>query len=351
MNILIVKTSAIGDVTHTLPALHALRKHYPDAHVTWLVEEAAADIVIGHPALDRVLISKRKKWINDLKGAKRWAALKEVYGFIKQLRDTQYDLLLDFQGLLKSGLLIGLTRAKRKVGFGKGMDHAEHSYLFLNERVPAVDMNHHAVLRELMLLKAIGIDCDEVVFDFPIQEGLFLEVENLLQRNNVERGKPLVAINPCATWETKLWDNDKFAEVADALLKKGISVVFTGSKADRSEIENIFASMQTKAVNLAGKTSLKILAALYQKADVVISTDTGPMHVAAAVNTPVVALFGPTAPWRTGPYGEQHDVMRMGLDCSPCLKKKCDLGTIACMKDLSVDQVVDASLQVLGNSN
>lgn len=349
MNILIVKTSAIGDVTHTLPALHALRKHYPDAHITWLVEAAAADIVIGHPALDRVLISKRKRWINDLKGPKRWTAIKEIYGFIKHLRDTQYDLLLDFQGLLKSGMLIGLTRAKRKVGFGKGMDHAEHSYLFLNERVPAVDMDHHAVLRELMLLKAIGIDCDEIIFDFPIQEDHFLQVEDLLQRNNIERGKPLVAINPCATWETKLWENDKFVEVADALLKKGISVVFTGSKADRFEIENIFSYMQMKAVNLAGKTSLKVLAALYQKADVVISTDTGPMHIAAAVNTPVVALFGPTAPWRTGPYGEQHKVLRLDLECSPCLKRQCD--TIECMKGLSVELVVDASLQILGNSN
>lgn len=349
MNILIVKTSAIGDVTHTLPALHALRKHYPDAHITWLVEEASAEIVIGHPALDRVLISRRKKWIDDLKGPNCWAALKDIYNFIKQLRDTQYDLLLDFQGLLKSGLLIGLTRATRKVGFGKGMEHAEGSWIFLNERVPAVSMDYHAVDRELMLLQAIGIECGRVVFDFPIQEEHFLKVEELLQKDNVDRGQPLVAINPCATWETKLWGNDKFAEVADVLLKKKYNVVFTGSKSDRAVIEDILAKMRMRAVNLAGETSLKILAALYQKAAVVISTDTGPMHIAAAVNTPVVALFGPTAPWRTGPYGEQNKVLRVELPCNPCLKKQCD--TTECMKRLSVEQVLDASLQILENSN
>nr|MBC8363201.1 lipopolysaccharide heptosyltransferase I [Candidatus Desulfatibia profunda] len=157
MNILIVKLSAIGDVIHTLPALNAIRKVYPSARITWLVEEAASDLLEGHQALDRVLISKRKRWLKELQGPARLNAVKEACAFLKELRDTRYDLILDFQALLKSGILIALARGKRKIGFGKGLEHMEYSYLFLNERVPAVDMEHHALLRGMMLLNALGI--------------------------------------------------------------------------------------------------------------------------------------------------------------------------------------------------
>lgn len=341
VNILIVKTSAIGDVTHTLPALHALRAQYPDARITWLVEEAAADLIIGHRALDRVLVSRRKSWVRRLKkGPQRFAAFKEMVAFIRELRDTEYDLLIDFQGLLKSGLLVGLARARRKVGFGKGMEHAECSYIFLNERIPAVSMDIHAVDRELMLLKAIGIECREVVFDLPIGEEVRRAVADQLARHGVDAARPLVAVNPRATWPTKLWDNSKFAQLADQLLEQGWAVVFTGSSSDRAAIETIFSLMRNRAANLAGITTLKGLAALYERCRLVISTDTGPMHIAAAVDTPVIALFGPTAPWRTGPYGKKHAVVRLDKDCSPCFKKHCE--TIACMKEISVEQVLGA---------
>ncbi len=344
MNILIVKTSAIGDVTHTLPALHAIRKKYPDAHITWLIEEAASDLIIGHKALDRVLVSKRKRWLKDLKkGPRRGAALKEAYHFLKELRDTEYDLLIDFQSLLKSGILIALTRAKRKVGFDKGMEHAEHSHIFLNERIPPVNMDHHAVLRELMLLEAIGIERDDpITFDLPIADKDYAEIGSLLASHGMEEVRRLIAINPRATWETKQWGQEQFALLADKLVEEGNNVVFTGSTDDRDEVEKIISHMHNRCINLAGETSLKSLAALYKKAAVVISTDTGPMHIAAAVDTPVVALFGPTAPWRTGPFGERHKVLRAGLSCSPCFKRRCpESPAIECMKQLTVDMVLD----------
>ena len=110
MKILIVKLSAIGDVIHTLPALNAIRDHYPQAHITWLIEEVAADLVVGHRALDRVLVSRRKSWIRRLWGPQRRQALKEIRRFLKDLRDTQYDIIIDFHALLKSGLLVGAAR-------------------------------------------------------------------------------------------------------------------------------------------------------------------------------------------------------------------------------------------------
>lgn len=348
MNILIVKTSAIGDVTHTLPALNALRKNFPDAHIAWLVEEEAADIVRGHPALDRVLVSRRKYWAREMRGgfARFVRAGREVVAFIKTLRDTHYDLILDFQGLLKSGVLVWFADGARKVGFGRGMEHAECSYIFLTEKVPPVGMDTHALSREMALLKAIGVETDEIVFDLPTNASDRAGIDALLAEHEIDRQRPLVAINPQATWPTKLWFNDRFSAVADRLLELGCAVVFTGSPGDRLEIEQIIAGMTRKAVNLAGKTSLHSLAALYQAARVVISTDTGPMHIGAAVGTPLVAIFGATAPWRTGPWGEQHVVLRVAMDCSPCLKKKCTRN-FECMREISAEMVLSAVAGIL----
>lgn len=342
-HILIVKTSAIGDVTHTLPALNALRRKYPAARITWLVEEAAAGLLVGHPALDRLLVSRRKHWAKELRRGPRraWAALGEAWGFLRQLRDTRYDLLIDFQGLLKSGVLVALARATSKVGFGRGMAHAEGSWIFLNERVPAVDMNIHALDRELLLLKGIGVEAAEVEFALPITDHHRQKVEKLLAAAAVDRSRPLLAINPQATWPTKLWFSERFAELADRLAAQGWVVVFTGSPADREEIARIIGAMQAPVANLAGATTLLELAALYDMSGVVVSTDTGPMHIAAATGTPVVAIFGATAPWRTGPWGEQHRVVRLELPCSPCLKKHCPTER-ECMRGISVAMVAAA---------
>ena len=342
-NILIVKTSAIGDVTHTLPALNGLHQRYPAARITWLVEEAAAGLLVGHPAIDRLLVSRRKHWAKELRRGPRraWGAIKEAGRFLRELRDTRYDLLLDFQGLLKSGVLVALARAKRKLGFGRGMEHAEGSWLFLNERVPAVDMNIHALERELLLLKAIGIDPPAVRFDLAVTTAHRQKVEGVLVEQGVDRSRPLLAINPQATWPTKLWFPERFAELADQLAEKGWAVVFTGSPADRAEIDRIIAAMHTPAANLAGATDLLELAALFELAQVVVSTDTGPMHIAAAAGTPVVAIFGATAPWRTGPWGAQHRVVRVELDCSPCLKKNCPTNR-QCMAGITVEMVAAA---------
>jgi 3-deoxy-D-manno-octulosonic-acid transferase/heptosyltransferase-1 len=346
VNILIVKLSAIGDVIHTLPALNAIRSHYPDAHITWLVEENAAPLVEGHEALDRVLVSRRKRWLKELRSSSLLDTIREIYGFIKALRDTRYDMILDFQALLKSGILIALARGDRKIGFGKGLEHMEHSYLFLNERIPAVDMEIHALSRGMMLVDAVGISSTEVEYKLPVSDHDREKIDNLMRRYGLADIEPLIAINPVAKWETKLWPNQKFARLADGLIDTyDAKILFTGGAGDRQTIQNIMSAMNGRAVNLAGDTTLNMLAALYEKMDVVVSTDTGPMHMAAAVGTPVVALFGPTAPWRTGPYGPAHQAIRAGSDCSPCFKRRCE--TMECMKLISVEQVLDATFPQL----
>ena len=346
MNILIVKLSAIGDVIHTLPALNAVRNYYPEANITWLVEEDAASLVIGHRALNRVIVSKRKRWIKALRSLSLLSTIKEVYGFIKVLRDTRYDMILDFQALLKSGILIALAKGQRKIGFGKGLEHMEHSYIFLNERIPAVNMEIHALTRGMMLLNAIGIHTNEVEYKLPVSNDDCEKVDELMKRHGINGVKSLIAINPVAKWESKLWPKERFARLADMIIDEyDARIVFTGGSEDRPTIKDVMSAMKRRALNLAGQTTLKMLAVLYEKTALVISTDTGPMHLAAAMGTPVVAIFGPTAPWRTGPYGSGHRVVRADLECSPCFKRQCE--TIDCMHQISVGQVFDAVSKII----
>ncbi len=346
MNILIVKLSAIGDVIHTLPALNAIRMHYPNAHITWAVEEAASPLLEGHPALDRILISRRKRWIRGLRSPSRRTHIRAMRDFIKALRDTQYDLVFDFQQLLKSGVLVGLSRGRRKIGYDQGMAHMEHSYLFLNERMRPVKMDNHALLRSLMLLEAVGIPRGEIVYKVPIQNKDREAVDALLSDHGLGDAGLLIPINPMTKWATKLWSGRKFADLADRLIRQhSARVIFTGGPEDREALQHIMADMAEDAVNLAGKTSLRMLAALYEKSDFLVSTDTGPMHLAAAVGKPVVAIFGPTAPWRTGPFGEGHQVIRAGMECSPCLKRQCP--TMECMERVTVEDVLEGVRKVI----
>jgi lipopolysaccharide heptosyltransferase I len=350
VKILIVKTSAIGDVIHTLPSLWSLRAHYPDAHITWLVEEAAADLLTNHPALNRLLVAKRKTWLADLRAGRPFRALQEFVRFARALRDTHYDLVIDFQGLLKSAIWVFLAKGSRKVGFGRGMEHAEHSYLVLNERVPAVDMNQHAIERSLLLLKGIGVPAAGIRYELPLSSEHQSEADALLHAVGVGEQDRLVAINPMATWPTKLWEPASFAALTDRLEHERVRVIFTGGPQDRSAIDEICRLMTSQGRRLDGKTSLKTLAAVYRRAQALLTTDSGPMHLAAAVGTPVVALFGPTAPWRTGPYGSGHTVLRAGINCSPCFKKQClttEYEERACLKRLSVDEVARAVLEKL----
>jgi len=339
MKILFIKLSAIGDVVQTLPALEAIKKTRPDSEITWVVEEAAAGILEGHPLINRLLISRRKAWLRLLRNPLTVIrGLGGIIRFVRELRSMRYDIAIDFQGLLKSGMLIGLARAKRKIGFDKTR---ELSYLFLNERLPAYDIEKHALERYLDVARYLGAKDPSSACSLPIEREVSA-VRNRIDELNPS-GRLLVVINPVARWKTKLWSEQSFAELADRLVEeKNALIIFTGSPDDRTVNERIISMMRMKggALNWAGETTLKELAALASIADHFITTDTGPMHLAAAAGAKVLALFGPTAPWRTGPYGPSHVVVRKGIECSPCFKRTCD-DNVRCMEGITVDDVLE----------
>ncbi|MCU0786215.1 MAG: lipopolysaccharide heptosyltransferase I [Verrucomicrobia bacterium] len=350
LNILIVKMSAIGDVIHTLPALTTLRRHQPEAQITWLVEEAAAEIIRGHAALNRVLVWPRRQWVAAFRQGRFLALLRQIQTFLRELRDTEYDLVIDFQALAKSALWVALARGKRKAGYGPGMRHDERSYLVLNERVPVTDPNAHAIERNLRLLEGLGFARTTLDYGLPLSPADDTEARALLKMAGMDADQPFVAINALTRWPTKNWTEAGFACVADALAQHHIPCVFTGARGDAPALDAVATQMRTPIRRLDGRTSLKTLAAVFHRAAVVVSTDTGPMHLAVAAGTPVIALFGPTSPGYTGPYGAQHTILRAGVECSPCFKRGCETTRYekhACMRRIPPKDVIAAVLQHL----
>ena len=333
MRILIVKLSAIGDVVHSLPVLSALREMYPNASIHWLIEEAAAGLLENHPLIDKVLVSKRKSWLKRLKkGDGR--PLRDCIRFIQTLRSEPYDLVLDLQNLAKSSLWVALAKSRRKLGY---YGTAEYAYVPLTEKVGPENFNLHAVDRYLTFIHYLGGPAGTPKFPLPLLPEHSLRAKKLIDKFGLN-GKKLVVIHPRALWSTKLWEIEHFRSLSSKLQRNlGVGVIFTGSYDDRSYIQQIVAGIRPKPVSLCGQSTLLELAAIFKEADIAVTTDTGPMHLAAAIGTPVVALFGPTDPARTGPYGKDHTVMSTKLSCRPCFKKQCP--DVRCMREILPERV------------
>lgn len=342
-SILLVKLSAIGDVVHTLPLLEVLRNNFPEARIDWLVEEEAAPMIQGHADVDRVIVSSRKSWQKRVRSSGEWGdVVAEVTRFLRDLRSQKYDLVIDLHGLFKSGLLTGLARGRRKIGFTGGK---EGSLLFLTDRPYPFDYNRHALERYLQAAEYLGCSITPWKGGIPLHPQDMAGIDRLLA-DRFRPGDTLIAINPMARWDTKLWEEERFIRLAQRLQQElDCRIIFTGSPSDHAVTERIIRALNPAPLNLAGRTTLKELAYLYTRCRLVITTDTGPMHIAAAMGVPVIALFGPTAPWRTGPYGKGHKVIQKELACSPCFRRTCS--HVTCMKRITVEEVFDGTKELM----
>ena len=310
MRILIIKPSSLGDVVHALPSVNLIRKKFPDAHIAWLVNDTLVSLLKRCTLINEVIPFPRHEYA-------------KLPPLVNRLRGARFDLVVDLQGLLRSGLITRATGAARRVGLS---DAREGARLFYNDVVTVPRC--HAVDRYLLAAKHLG--CDTTPVEFP------LGLAELANRQSPIAERP-IAINPSARWPTKLWGDDRFAELARRLPRD--RVVLTGSASDAPRLDRIAQGCR----NLAGKTDLIELAELYRQCAVVITNDSGPMHIAAAVGTPVIAIFGPTDPALTGPYGNQHIVLRADIPCSPCLSDRCThQPAMECMSLVTVDRVLAA---------
>ena len=332
--ILLIKLSSLGDVIHTLPTLEALRSLYPQGHIAWLVEDTYAPVLQDHPALNEVWPVPRPR-----RGKKRFFTdMLEIIEVVRRLRGEPFDLVIDLQGLLKSALWVTLARSPRKLGYDRTR---ELSYLALTERLPPYDPEAHAVWRYLNLARHLGAPVGSPSFRL----GLSVpeDISNFVPTGS---GRPVVVVHPGARWTSKLWPTAYWARLAEWLARdQDFQVIITGSSGDQEVAGEIVSHTDVSLLNLAGRTTLLELVALLKKARLTVTTDTGPMHLAAALGTPVAALFGPTAPWRTGPFGGGHEVVRLTLPCSPCFQRHCP--EPRCLIDLSPELVREAVEKIL----
>jgi heptosyltransferase I len=344
MRLLIVKLGSIGDIVHTLPSLAAIRRAWPRAEISWVVERRAAEILRDNPILDRLIEV-------DTKALRRWPVSGETLlaprQQLRRLRASAFDSALDFQGLLKSASIARLSGAKRIYGFAREALREPPSRFLLTKTV-RVPLRSHVIVKNLALVEgALGIPVpvDPSAFEFPIATTQAHETEAGEATAGVDEG--FAILNPGGGWPTKLWSAERFGALADELwTHHGLSSLITYGPGERELAETVLgASHSGKA--LAVNASLKGFYALAKRASLYVGGDTGPTHLAVAAGTPVAGLFGPTEWWRNGsPRPEDICIERNDISCrTDCHRRACSQWI--CM-DISVEQVLHFVTERLG---
>ena len=324
-NILIIKMSSLGDVLHTLPFVAVLRDRFPRARISWLVHPQFAAFVPGPPVVDEVLYFDKVKF-KKLSWSGKWKYGKAMRSL---LRSRHFDLVIDMQGLFKSAVMALLTGCDHRIGY---CEMREGSGL-VSRGICGPHAGDHVIERYLDVARYLGCRVETIRFPMP---DLTAEWVSVRKKMPAVQG-PYAVFAPGARWETKKWPADYYADLAAKVLADGCAVVLAGG-ADDAVLGREIQRQIPGVTDLTGQTSLRELGALIRHCAVYISGDTGPLFIAAAFKKPLVALYGPTRPERTGPYGsDASTVLIAPVPCAGCLKKQCD--DWICMKSLTPDRV------------
>jgi heptosyltransferase-1 len=320
--ILIVLLGAIGDVTRALPLLERVRRGYPRARIVWAVEPAAAALLLHHAALNDVLIFERSR------GVPAFAR------FLRQVRAQRAELTLDLQRHLKSGIVSWASGAPLRLGFHR-RNSREGNWLFNTHHVDAMPHFSSKLAQFLAFAEWLGIEPAPVTFGLQLTAEEEPRVDALL----ASVPTPFVAAFVGSSCESRLWFVDRTAAVVDALADRGIGVVLVGGSADVEFATAVARTARAPVTNLAGRTTLRDLIGIFTRARAAFGPDSGPMHIAAAVGTPVVSLWGATSAARSAPWGSESRVLVGAASCSPCYRKRCPIGRL-CMTHISVEAVL-----------
>jgi lipopolysaccharide heptosyltransferase I len=334
LKILILKPSSLGDVVQALPVLRLLKQHYRESEIYWWIETRNAALLEGDPDLAGIFHFDRERWATPW----HWG---DIWKSIRELRRHKFDLVIDLQALARSGAVGWLANGKFFVGL---LDKRELAHGYYDLSVPRPSPQTHAVDWYLEVLRALGVSVHENFEWLPRRESVAHEIETLWQFN----GHSTIALLPGARWENKRWPVPHFQRLITALHKRAahLRFVILGGAADSALADAIVSIAPEAATNLAGRTSLPQTIEVLRQCSVVVTNDTGPMHVAAALRKPVVGIFGPTKPARTGPYGQINRVLqRHDLPCVPCMKNFCSYREpLACLRGISPQQVAEEVL-------
>jgi len=337
---LIVRLSSLGDIIHTLPAFSALRKHFPDAKISWLVEEKGKDILELVPGINKIIVTPlksarifSKKFIQDISRLKR------------QLKSSE-QTSIDFQGLIKSGFFSWFSGAKPRLGFQKINCREPQASWFYTDKAAPFSEDEHVIRKNLHLLSLLKIKEELLDFPFLIPEELSQTVRDKLSDLGATQDKKFVLLNLGAAWETKRLPSDKWVQLIKHLEKLSIHLLLLwGTQAELELAEKVRS--QTNTI-LLPYLSLKEVFALIQEAALVVTGDSFALQAACALSRPTVSFFGPTNPERNGPFHPDDCVVFHRLECSYCYKRTCD--RLECIQKISPEEIADLCLKRLNVS-
>jgi heptosyltransferase-1 len=333
--ILIIRLSAIGDVVVTTPVSRVLREALPDAHLAWIVESQARDILTGNPYLDEVIVWNRRK--GEL-------SPKDMWRLHRMLKPKQFDWVIDFQGLLRSALVARLAGARNIVGNTEAKEYADLLYTI---KVPRSDTDPSSRQRCLDLLKPLGIESEDRRMVLPLSEDERTASREILAAGGMAAGEPYVCLVPATTWKQKHWFEERWAELAALLRGRfGVTPVLLGGPQDVPMMERIRSAASGGCVVAAGKTSLKTAAALLEGAALTVAVDTALMHASVAVGTPTVALCG-ASHWPGFQDYAGFRLLREEMACSPCTHNPTCEGRFDCMRALTPLRVMAAARELI----
>lgn len=346
MRILIVKTSAMGDVLHALPVLDYLKQASPGCEIDWVVEEAFADLLRANPLISELQIVRFKKW--KRKPFSR-ATINGIFIAREALVKRSYDLVIDIQGNIKSGLIAWLTGCNDRAGFSGAEAQERLNGLFINRRIPRCPEDRHITDQYLRIagasfnLEFSGLQLHTDVCTGPDDD---LAAEAMV--NSYSKGGPLILMHTGTTWQTKFWHEDGWIELGNKIFASfpGAVLLFSwGNDSERSAAERITTALGSQAVQL-GKLSVMQLAALVKRVQLVMGGDTGIVHLAAAVGTPTVSYYRASDGLRSGPRGMRHAVVQAPMPCTRCFRTSCEKDG-ECRKSITSELLLQGIKRVL----
>ena len=339
-NFLIIRLSSLGDIIHTLPAFSALRKKYPQAKITWLVEEKGKEILDLVPGIDRIVMVKSKEKLNTP------GMLCREISRIKNEIASKEQVVLDFQGLIKSGLYAYISRAKKRIGFHRKNLKEPMASIFYTDRLHQISEDSHVIHKNLKLLELLGITEDSIEFPLILPDELVSETKEILHSTGYEESKKLIILNVGAAWETKRWHKDRWIALIRKIESQEIfPLLLWGNEIEKNIAQEISREIKTP---LSPNLTLPQVMALIKGAGLIISGDTFALQAACALSRPVAGIFGPTNPRRNGPFSPDDGVAFHELECSYCYRRHCP--DLKCLEAITPEEMASLFFHLLNKN-
>ena len=336
--IIIVRMDRIGDVELSTPAIKAVRDAYPDSHIAVLVRPYAREVVGGNPYIDEVITYDKSGREKGLFGKIK---------FIASLKNKKFDLAIILHPKNSSHILAYLAGIPKRLGYNKKLG------IFLTKKIPHTKQYglKHEIDHALGLLRYIGIESSDKSLHVPVNMPSEERIKDLFDKNGISQNDLVITIHPAASCRSRRWASERFAKASDALAEKyGARIVIISGPDDKMMGDKVAELMKSRALNLAGKTSISDLASILRRSRLLISNDSGPVHISCAVGTPVISIFSRkdrgVSPARWGPVGKRDIVLHKDVGCEICLAHNCKLG-FKCLDAISVEEVLAAAEQIL----